>query len=338
MFVKDEADFFRATDERVMASRKVVDIAEEPITTARGTWPAHTIKVPVYDENGEPSILFGIVEDITEKKEAIENYKAKIAAEEASQAKSEFLANMSHELRTPLNSIIGMARLLAPTALNDSQRTMLDAMTQASHLLLKTVDDILDISKIEAKQVTLEHIGFDVAAQFAQAVNLLQPLASQKNLLLQYMPPDAPMPAVYGDPARLTRVLHNLISNALKYTFEGRVEVVMDWNPIRNYSQGDRERELHIVGLFLEHSADVLDELRRHCVDGVSKPWYEAAHLLKSSAGNIGAQRLYELCVKAQDLISETAQHRIELAGLIEAELKRIEQFFYGQGLTARAA
>lgn len=591
MFPQSEADFFRATDERVMQSRHVVDIPEEPITTARGTWPAHTIKVPVYDDEGNPSVLFGIVEDISFEKQSIENYKAKVAAEQANQAKSEFLANMSHELRTPLNSIIGMARLLSPTALNDEQRTMLEAVSKASQMLLKTVDDILDISKIEAKQMELESIGFDATKLAQEIVGMLQPLASQKGLLLSLHQPATPMPPVMGDSVRLARILNNLIGNALKYTHEGQIEVRLDWvqsgkgtlemrchvadtgigiapekhalifqefsqadssttrkyggtglglaitkqlvemmggqisvksapgqgsvftftipfviateietpeqadqtgravagtqepghirvlvaedNPlnqlflekmlegfgftqihvandgrqaldlyrsgsfdlvlmdchmpekngyevasairtmekggsehvpiiamtanvmfgerdkclaagmdeyigkpidldkfrqilgqwvklaplpdspsapaqsyeapinmqnIRDYSQGNRDRELHIVGLFIEHSRDVLEELRANCVDGVSKPWYEAAHMLKNSAGNIGARKLFELSTQAQNYVSETAQHRLELVDAIEAELRRISYFFYDQGLTSNAA
>lgn len=231
-FAKEEADFFRQTDEHVMASGKVVDVAEEPITTPRGTWWGHTIKVPIYDEKGQPSILLGITEDISVKREAEANLKAKLEAEEANQAKSEFLANMSHELRTPLNSIIGMGRLMFNTPLNSEQRVMLQTVLHSSDLLLKTIDDILDLSKIEAKQVVLESIPLDVPKAFAQVVDALLPVASQKELALSLSVARAGMPMVCGDPTRLARILNNLISNAVKYTMEGGINVALDWREL----------------------------------------------------------------------------------------------------------
>jgi PAS domain S-box-containing protein len=229
MFPQNEADHFRRTDEQVMRSGMVVDIPEEPITTARGTWAAHTVKVPIYDEHGRPSILFGLVEDITVQKEAEANQLAKIEAERANRAKSEFLANMSHELRTPLNSLLGMATLFRDTKLDGGQRGMLEAMSQAGEMLLKTVDDVLDFSKIEAGQVALERIGFDLKTVFVQVVTVLQPMASKKGLALTLDWPKMPMPAVVGDPLRIARVLHNLVGNAIKYTPQGRIGVAVQW-------------------------------------------------------------------------------------------------------------
>lgn len=228
-FPKEQADFFRKIDVEVVESGKVVEVPEEPVTSPRGTWYGHTIKVPVYDDEGKPIIMYGIIEDISLQKESLANLAAKIEAERANAAKSEFLANMSHELRTPLNSIIGMSRLLRETPLSDEQRVMISAVMQAGDMLLKIVDDILDLSKIEAKQMTLEHIGFDAMSVFRQVVNILQPLASEKRLPLSLQEAIMPMPFVLGDPARLARILNNLIGNALKYTHEGSVKVVVEW-------------------------------------------------------------------------------------------------------------
>lgn len=230
IYLKEEAEQFHATDIRVMEGGVVVEIPEETVTTARGTWTAHTFKVPVYDEDGTPAILLGIVEDISAKKAAQANFEAKLAAERATKAKSNFLASMSHELRTPLNSILGMAHLLRNTPLNPEQSMMLEAMQQASDLLLKTVDDILDISKIEANQVELEHIGFDAAKTIHQTVSLLATLAKQKQLYLRLIPSSHPMPPVLGDPARFARILNNLIGNALKYTSHGGITLVYGWH------------------------------------------------------------------------------------------------------------
>ncbi len=229
-FPKEQADFFHRIDEEVMQSGKVVEIPEEPVTTARGTWYGHTVKVPIYDDAGKPLILYGIIEDISIQKESLANLTAKIEAERANQAKSEFLANMSHELRTPLNSIIGMSRLLRDTSLSEEQKIMLGSVLQASDMLLKIVDDILDLSKIEAQQMTLEHIGFDAMTVLKQVIAIMHPLAKQKGLALVLEEPAISMPAIMGDPARLGRILNNLIGNALKYTHEGNVRVVVSWD------------------------------------------------------------------------------------------------------------
>lgn len=236
-FPKEQADFFHRIDVEVMTSGKVIEVAEEPVTTAdRGTWYGHTIKVPIYDDEGKPLILYGIIEDISVQKESLANLAAKVEAERANAAKSEFLANMSHELRTPLNSIIGMSRLLRDTPLSDEQKVMISSVMQAGDMLLKIVDDILDLSKIEAKQMALEHIGFDAMAVFRQVVTILQPLAAEKKLPLTLETPRMPLPAVMGDPARLARILNNLIGNALKYTHEGNVKVCVEWDEKPNSS------------------------------------------------------------------------------------------------------
>lgn len=228
-FPKDQADHFRATDERVMQGGAVIDIPEEEITSPRGVWTGHTVKVPIYDAEGKPAILLGIIEDISDRKAAIEHYAARLEAEHTTRAKSDFLAHMSHELRTPLNSILGLSGLLMQTRLDDKQHRMVHTVEQASQLLLKTVNDVLDLSKIEAGQVELEAIPFDARAVFSQSVDLLRTQADEKQLTLTFVPPRNAMPLLSGDPARLSRILNNLIGNAIKYTPEGSVTIRMEW-------------------------------------------------------------------------------------------------------------
>jgi PAS domain S-box-containing protein len=206
LFPAQEAESFRATDEKVMADGKLVDIPAESMTTPQGTFLAHTIKVPIYDDNGRPHILLGMTEDVTAKIKASEDLRlAKERAERADQAKSEFLANMSHELRTPLNSILGMTRLLQDSGITPDQQTMTTTVLTSSVALLDIVNDILDLSKIEAGAVHLEHIGFDPFYVKRSVVDI------------------AGGPYVLGDPARFARVLTNLIGNAIKYTEQGKV-------------------------------------------------------------------------------------------------------------------
>lgn len=150
---------------------------------------------------------------------------ARDQALDASRVKSEFLASMSHEIRTPLNAIIGMAELLAETRLTHDQRKYVDIFKKAGEALQTLVNDVLDLSKIEAHQLVLEHIAFDVRELVAEAVDLYVLKANEKGLqLVCRIDPDVPL-LVNGDPARLRQVILNLVGNATKFTDRGEVIV-----------------------------------------------------------------------------------------------------------------
>lgn len=154
---------------------------------------------------------------------------AKKEAVEANSAKSDFLANMSHELRTPMNSIIGMAKLLRnDKALSNDQSEMLDIIQKSAHNLLNIVNDILDLSKIEAKSVVLEEIPFDIKIIVENVINSLLPIASERGLSLRSKYNFQSINFLLGDPTRFSRILTNLIGNAIKYTEEGEVTVKID--------------------------------------------------------------------------------------------------------------
>lgn len=201
----------------------------------------------IWDENGKPVRMAGSLSDISRRKTAeselrsakeqaetmaIEllraNEQALIArseAEHATQMKSDFLANMSHEIRTPMNAVIGMTSLLLEDEIEQEHRQKLEIIRQSGEALLEIINDILDISKIEAGKLSLEPINFNLQHAMVEMVELLTPRCSDKgiDILLRYSP-DTPE-LVIGDAGRIRQILINLAGNAVKFTDSGYVLV-----------------------------------------------------------------------------------------------------------------
>jgi signal transduction histidine kinase len=170
--------------------------------------------------------LVGVGRDISERKAYLaELQEAKEAAESASRLKSEFLANMSHEIRTPMNAIIGMSALALDTPDAEEQKEyLLDVMSSAESLLA-LLNDILDLSKIEAGRMEMDPVAASIPKVLEEAVRFLQPAATQKGLALVLgRSPDIPEPLL-ADPLRLRQVLLNLLGNAIKFTQKGSITV-----------------------------------------------------------------------------------------------------------------
>ncbi len=157
--------------------------------------------------------------------------KAIKISENANALKTDFLANMSHEMRTPLNSIIGMAQLMHEEKLTKDQREMIETLEEAASNLQEIVSDVLDISKIESGSLELEHIPFNLYKVIAGPVNMQLPLAGKKDLSLNLHVRDSIGTYVMGDPMRLRRIVTNLVANAIKYTHQGGIDVMVNIKP-----------------------------------------------------------------------------------------------------------
>jgi len=183
---------------------------------------------PILSADGNFVEILGVSRDISERKRyEHELRQAHDAAEAANAAKSEFLAHMSHEIRTPMNAVLGLAQVLEREPLVGNQREMVERIRTAGQSLLAILDDVLDLSKIEAGQLRIEPRPFDLWVLLANLDSLMGQAARTKGLGLRLEPTAMPLGSLVGDGLRVEQVLFNLTSNAIKFTERGEVAVLV---------------------------------------------------------------------------------------------------------------
>jgi signal transduction histidine kinase/ActR/RegA family two-component response regulator len=180
---------------------------------------------PVFDRGGEFLGYRGVGSDVTEL------YLAKAHAEEASRTKSMFLANMSHEIRTPLNGVLGMAEVLESTLSDPEHKRMIGTIRRSGESLLNILNDILDMSKIEAGKMELEAVPFSPVEMAERVEDLHRLRAEEKGLDFEVLVATGAELRRMGDPFRVQQILHNLVSNAIKFTDHGEVTVEVSGRP-----------------------------------------------------------------------------------------------------------
>jgi PAS domain S-box-containing protein len=225
---KEDLPAIGAALDQVLAGTSSRYVVEHRVRRLDGSllWVHSEGRVAERDAQGAPLRMVGTNRDVTASRKAEQELReARDAADHANHAKSQFLATMTHEIRTPLNGVIGITKLLLDEELTPEVRRHADLIDRSAHSLLALVNDILDVSKIEAGQMEIESVPFDLHELVEDLATLYRLRATEKSLLFRVrMAPGVPR-FVQGDPTRIRQVLVNLLGNALKFTTAGSISL-----------------------------------------------------------------------------------------------------------------
>lgn len=203
-------------------AEKILEYSSEKCTDIDSVWVSNRI-IPIIDNLKIISLLV-ITTDITEQKKAHQILiTSKANAEKANAAKSQFLASMSHEIRTPMTGMLGMASLLEQTQLNHEQQECVSTIQHSAEHLLSIINDVLDLSKIEANKLTIENESFDLALLVSSLVDMVGSKAKEKGLNIQAFIEEKTPRFIISDSVRLRQILMNFLTNAIKFTMKGHV-------------------------------------------------------------------------------------------------------------------
>jgi signal transduction histidine kinase/DNA-binding response OmpR family regulator len=226
---------------------------EETFVRPEGTRHQYRCMQPVFNDDGTLNTIVGYGLDITDRVVTEQQLRhAKLAAESAVRARELFMANMSHEIRTPMNAILGMSQLLAKTTLDPEQDSYRQAITTSAEHLLVIINDILDLSKLEAGKMALEHVGFEPAHLLAEIEQTLHYKAVEKGLCLSTQVASKVPAVLRGDPYRIRQVLLNLAGNAIKFTESGRVVITCEYLPDAEGEVGETVFRVTDTGIGIE--------------------------------------------------------------------------------------
>ena len=313
---------FRHIDIEVFQTGKTIKV-EEWVTFPNGKRVLlETIKSPCFDDEGNIIALIGIARDISERKKAEEELqRAKDEADQANLAKSQFLSNMSHEIRTPMNAVLGFTQILQELEMDANKKFYLESIFNAGKNLLSIINDILDLSKVEAGHFDLQYTPIDIEPLLIELKQFFSNRIQEKGLNFTFQT-DCIEHALLLDAARLRQVLINLINNAIKFTSEGSVEVVTEFNYLNSY------KSLGSLSIKISDTGIGIDEDQQ---ESIFKTFQQARGQKSVEYGGTGlglaiSKKLIELMGGTISIESKKGQGATFIIKLPEVELISKEQ------------
>jgi PAS domain S-box-containing protein len=260
----ETASHFIEQDKLVMQNLELSSVEELVDFKHKRVW-FEIFRAPIIDENGQLLGTTGIARDITSRKNADKALQEAVAAaESANEAKSKFLAIMSHEIRNPLNAVVGMTRMLNDAGITGPSSKLIENIKTSSDHLLMIINDVLDFSKIESGEMLLEETSFNIQDVISRVFNSNVFIAKEKNIELKYNIDSRINNFHKGDPLRLQQVLSNLVSNAIKFTNEGEIEIRCAFEKeLGQYSRVRFEVQDTGIGISAENQEKVFESFKQ---------------------------------------------------------------------------